>query len=100
MGYRVLILSRMGTLSMIELKQMGVGLAAAILIDATVIRAVLLPAAMTLLGEANWYLPKWLGWLPKVNVEGGAEPAAGPASPVSSGAAPQVAAPAAANTSA
>jgi uncharacterized membrane protein YdfJ with MMPL/SSD domain len=43
---------------------MGVGLAAAVLIDATVIRGVLLPAVMALLGERNWYLPKWLHWLP------------------------------------
>ncbi|MER8182454.1 MMPL family transporter [Kitasatospora sp. NPDC094015] len=53
-----------GTLSMQSMKQMGVGLAVAVLIDATVIRAVLLPAAMTLLGERNWYLPRWLSWLP------------------------------------
>jgi uncharacterized membrane protein YdfJ with MMPL/SSD domain len=46
-------------------KQIGVGLAAAILIDATIIRAVLLPATMKLLGERNWYLPKRLGWLPQ-----------------------------------
>ena len=46
-------------------KQMGVGLAAAILIDATLIRAVLLPATMKLLGDWNWYLPSWLGWLPR-----------------------------------
>jgi uncharacterized membrane protein YdfJ with MMPL/SSD domain len=46
------------------MKQMGVGLAAAVLIDATVIRGVLLPAVMALLGERNWYLPKWLHWLP------------------------------------
>jgi uncharacterized membrane protein YdfJ with MMPL/SSD domain len=45
-------------------KQFGVGLAAAILIDATIIRAVLLPASMKLLGDWNWYLPKWLEWLP------------------------------------
>jgi RND superfamily putative drug exporter len=44
---------------------MGVGLAAAILIDATVIRGVLLPATMKLLGERNWYLPNWLEWLPR-----------------------------------
>ena len=71
------------TLSAIEFKQLGVGLAAAILIDATIVRAVLLPAAMTLLGERNWYLPRWLGWLPRVGGERGAEPqpatvAAGP----------------------
>jgi uncharacterized membrane protein YdfJ with MMPL/SSD domain len=50
-------------------KQIGVGLAAAILIDATIVRAVLLPATMKLLGERNWYLPKRLGWLPKLDHE-------------------------------
>ncbi|NEB73909.1 MMPL family transporter [Streptomyces sp. SID14478] len=53
-----------GTLSMQSFKQMGVGLAAAVLIDATVIRGVLLPAVMALLGERNWYLPKWLHRMP------------------------------------
>ena len=53
------------TLSMMIFKQFGVGLAAAILIDATIIRAVLLPATMKLLGDWNWYLPKWLEWLPR-----------------------------------
>jgi putative drug exporter of the RND superfamily len=53
------------TLSQIELKQLGVGLAAAILIDATIVRAVLLPASMALLGRWNWYLPRWLAWLPR-----------------------------------
>jgi uncharacterized membrane protein YdfJ with MMPL/SSD domain len=56
-----------GTLSMQDMKQMGVGLAVAVLLDATVVRAVLLPSVMALLGEANWYLPRWLGWLPKVS---------------------------------
>ena len=55
---------------------MGVGLAVAILIDATIVRAVLLPATMKLLGEWNWYLPKSLGWLPKVRGEEAVEPAA------------------------
>jgi RND superfamily putative drug exporter len=50
-------------------KQIGVGLAAAILIDATIIRAVLLPASMKLLGDRNWYLPKRLSWLPKLEHE-------------------------------
>ena len=50
----------------IELQQMGVGLAVAVFIDATVIRTVLLPASMKLLGDRNWYLPSWLEWLPKV----------------------------------
>jgi uncharacterized membrane protein YdfJ with MMPL/SSD domain len=53
------------TLSFIDMKQFGVGLAAAVLIDATLVRGVLLPSAMKLLGEWNWYLPSWLEWLPK-----------------------------------
>jgi uncharacterized membrane protein YdfJ with MMPL/SSD domain len=48
---------------------MGVGLAVAVLIDATIVRAVLLPATMKLLGDWNWYLPLWLGWLPRVGRE-------------------------------
>jgi len=63
------------TLSMLEFKQMGVGLAVAILIDATLVRAVLLPATMTLLGDRNWYLPKALHWLPKLDHEPRPEPA-------------------------
>ena len=50
----------------LDMKEMGIGLAVAVLIDATIIRAVLLPASMTLLGDANWYLPKWLEWLPRL----------------------------------
>ncbi|HEY7268171.1 MAG TPA: MMPL family transporter, partial [Solirubrobacterales bacterium] len=61
----VAVFSIFATLSFIEFKQMGVGLAAAVLIDATLIRGVLLPATMKLLGERNWYLPSWLEWLPK-----------------------------------
>jgi len=52
----------------ISLKQFGFGLAVAVLIDATVIRSILLPASMKLLGERNWYLPKWLEWMPKVRM--------------------------------
>jgi uncharacterized membrane protein YdfJ with MMPL/SSD domain len=48
------------------MKQMGIGLAAAVLIDATLVRAVLLPATMKLLGDWNWYLPKKLSWLPQI----------------------------------
>ena len=51
------------------MKEMGIGLAAAILIDATLIRAVLLPATMKLLGDRNWYLPSWLEWLPRLEHE-------------------------------
>ncbi|GAB7186484.1 MMPL family transporter [Kitasatospora sp. Ki12] len=63
----VAVFAVFGTLSMQAMKQMGVGLAVAVLIDATVIRAVLLPSVMTLLGERNWYLPRWLGWLPDLS---------------------------------
>jgi RND superfamily putative drug exporter len=59
-----------------SMKQLGVGLAAAILIDATIVRAVLLPATMRLLGDRNWYLPKRLGWLPKFEHEPQVTPAA------------------------
>jgi RND superfamily putative drug exporter len=65
-----------GTLSMMIFKQFGVGLAAAILIDATIIRAILLPATMKLLGDWNWYLPKWLEWLPHFEHGGSVEPQA------------------------
>ncbi|MET8471364.1 MMPL family transporter [Streptomyces sp. NPDC006422] len=73
----VAVFSIFGTLSMQSMKQMGVGLAAAILIDATVIRGVLLPAVMALLGERNWYLPTWLRRMPDLthDDEAGIEPA-------------------------
>jgi uncharacterized membrane protein YdfJ with MMPL/SSD domain len=58
------VFSIFAVLSMLMFKQFGVGLATAILIDATIVRAVLLPASMKLLGEWNWYLPAWLEWLP------------------------------------
>ncbi|MEN3310654.1 MAG: putative drug exporter of the superfamily [Micromonosporaceae bacterium] len=72
-------------LSLLTFKQLGVGLATAILIDATVVRVVLLPASMALLGRYNWYLPSWLRWLPRVGYD---LPAAAPAAarvPVLSG---------------
>jgi RND superfamily putative drug exporter len=69
-----------GTLSMLMFKQFGVGLATAVLIDATIVRAVLLPASMKLLGEWNWYLPRWLQWLPRLERrESGAVPEVKPA---------------------
>ena len=68
----VFVFSIFATLSLIFMKQFGVGLATAVLIDATIVRGVLLPASMKLLGEWNWYLPRWLRWLPRVNLEGGA----------------------------
>ncbi|MFF4488626.1 MMPL family transporter [Streptomyces sp. NPDC001544] len=60
----VAVFAIFGTLSMQDMKQMGVGLATAVLIDATIIRGVLLPAVMALLGERNWYLPRWMHRLP------------------------------------
>jgi uncharacterized membrane protein YdfJ with MMPL/SSD domain len=62
----VAVFSIFAALSILLFKQFGVGLAVAVLIDATIIRAVLLPATMKLLGEWNWYLPGWLQWLPRL----------------------------------
>ena len=66
-------------LPVIDMKEMGIGLAAAVLIDATLIRAVLLPATMKLLGDRNWYLPSWLEWLPRLEHEPAPEGHAGTA---------------------
>jgi uncharacterized membrane protein YdfJ with MMPL/SSD domain len=79
----VAVFAVFATLQAMILKQFGVGLAAAILIDATIIRAILLPASMKLLGDWNWYLPKWLEWLPHFEHGGSVErpkapPALGP----------------------
>ena len=60
----VAVFSIFATLSMIDVKMLGVGLAAAVLLDATIVRGIVLPAALALLGERAWYLPSWLGWLP------------------------------------
>ena len=75
----VAVFAIFGTLSMQSMKQMGVGLAAAVLIDATIIRGVLLPAVMALLGEHNWYLPKWLNRLPDLTHDEAADAVAAPA---------------------
>ena len=64
----VAVFAVFATLSWPFFKQFGVGLAAAILIDATIVRGVLLPASMKLLGDWNWYLPSWLQWLPHLGV--------------------------------
>ena len=70
----VAVFGAFATGQIIGLQQFGLGLGVAVLIDATVIRSVLLPASMKLLGDWNWYLPKWLEWLPKVGAgEGGQE---------------------------
>ncbi len=79
----VAVFAVFGTLSLMDFKQLSVGLAVAVLLDATVVRGVLLPSVMTLLGERNWYLPRWLSRLPK---HGGLpstpEPGPSPATPV------------------
>ena len=55
---------------LVMFQQMGFGLGVAILVDATIVRVVLMPAVMELLGDRNWYLPRWLEWLPDLRVEG------------------------------
>jgi uncharacterized membrane protein YdfJ with MMPL/SSD domain len=57
------------TFSFVFIQQLGLGLAVAVFIDATLIRSVLLPATMTLLGDWNWWLPRWLNWLPHITIE-------------------------------
>jgi RND superfamily putative drug exporter len=63
---------------MAELQQMGFGLAVAVFLDATIVRSILVPASMELLGDRNWYFPKWLEWLPRIQVEGPSTPAPAP----------------------
>jgi RND superfamily putative drug exporter len=79
----VAVFAIFGTLSMLMFKQFGVGLAAAILIDATVVRGVLLPATMKLLGDRNWYLPGWLQWLPRLDRDEPSTPADAKPAPAS-----------------
>jgi RND superfamily putative drug exporter len=62
----VCVFALFATMPLSSMKQVGVGLSVAVLLDATIVRAVLLPAVMSLLGEANWYLPRWLRWLPRI----------------------------------
>ena len=75
----VAVFAIFATLGMIDFKMMGVGLAVAVLLDATIVRAVLLPATMKLLGDWNWYLPAWLEWLPRVGPRKPPRPPAKPA---------------------
>jgi RND superfamily putative drug exporter len=84
----VAVFAVFGMLSIQDFKQLGVGLAAAILLDATVIRVLLLPSVMTLLGERNWYLPRWLSWLSRISpdgIPGSAEAGQAVADPVHAG---------------
>jgi uncharacterized membrane protein YdfJ with MMPL/SSD domain len=69
------------TLAFLDFKELGLGLAAAVLIDATIIRGVLLPASMKVLGDWNWYLPSWLEWLPRIGAERDAAPPVEPPAP-------------------
>ncbi len=66
----VVVFSVFVTLELVVIKQLGFGLAVAVLLDATIVRSVLLPATMRLLGERNWWLPSFLRWLPEVTIEG------------------------------
>ncbi|HLO35432.1 MAG TPA: MMPL family transporter, partial [Candidatus Deferrimicrobium sp.] len=66
----VVVFSVFVTLELTIIKQLGLGLAVAVFLDATIVRSVLLPATMRLLGDWNWWLPGWLGWLPRVTIEG------------------------------
>jgi putative drug exporter of the RND superfamily len=65
----VFVFAVFATLSFLDFREMGIGLAVAVLIDATIVRGVLLPASMRVLGEWNWYLPRWLEWMPHVGGE-------------------------------
>jgi RND superfamily putative drug exporter len=69
----VVVFIGFATGDLVGFQQMGFGVGVALLIDATVIRTILVPSTMTLLGRWNWYLPSWLEWLPELHVEGGAE---------------------------
>ena len=67
----VAVFAIFGTLHMVQMKELGVGLSLAILIDATVIRGIMLPATMKLLGDWNWYMPRWLDWVPSLTPDEG-----------------------------
>jgi RND superfamily putative drug exporter len=75
----VAVFALFATLPLASTKELGIGLAAAVLLDATIIRAVLLPAVMALLGEKNWWLPRWLSWLPQIAHEPAPGTVEGPA---------------------
>jgi RND superfamily putative drug exporter len=66
----VVVFAGMASGELVVFQQVGVGLAVAVILDATIIRMVLVPASMELLGDWNWYFPTWLEWLPKINIEG------------------------------
>jgi RND superfamily putative drug exporter len=74
----VAVFSIFASLHLVELKMLGIGLPAAVLIDATIVRGILVPAAMALLGDRCWYLPRWLGWLPGRSAQAAQVTASGP----------------------
>lgn len=69
----VVVFVGFATDDLVGFQQMGLGVGIALLLDATIIRTVLVPSSMVLLGRWNWYLPRWLEWLPELHVEGGPE---------------------------
>jgi uncharacterized membrane protein YdfJ with MMPL/SSD domain len=85
----VAVFAVFGTLALQQFKQLSLGLAVAVLMDATIVRGVLLPSVMVVLGERNWYLPRWLSWLPRPP-----SPPAIPPAPPAPPAAPRMAPPA------
>ncbi len=72
----VVVFSGFAAGQLVAFQQMGFGLAVAVLLDATIVRSVLVPSMMALLGNVNWYLPAWLNWLPDLRIDG--EPALQP----------------------
>ena len=69
----VAVFSGFASGDLVSLQQVGFSLAVAVILDATIVRTVLVPASMQLLGDLNWYLPRWLEWLPDIRIEGGRE---------------------------
>lgn len=74
----VVVFAGMASGELVVFQQVGFGLAVAVILDATIIRMVLVPASMELFGDWNWYFPRWLEWLPKVHIEGGPAPSTAP----------------------
>jgi RND superfamily putative drug exporter len=78
----IVVFTGFATGQLVAFQEMGFGIAIALALDATLVRLLLIPAAMRLLGERNWYLPRWLHWLPKVQIEGPSTSALQPAAVV------------------
>jgi RND superfamily putative drug exporter len=77
-GIMVVVFGSFATGDLVSFQQMGFGMAVAVFLDATVVRTILVPATMALLGDRNWYLPRWLSWLPNLRIEGGSAPTQAP----------------------